>query len=732
MDNVTTETVLVGGMSCAGCALVVESAVKRLPGVEDAGVSFASGKLTVKYRPDIVTLEKMQRAVLATGYELIASATAGEEADLLRFKILQRHTVMAWLMAIPLVIIGMFSMGDRLHTYIMMALAGGIMCLCGRRFFVGGVRHALRGNPNMDTLVALSTSIAFLFSLFNVLNPGVFALDGGAPPIYFEPAGVIIAFVLLGKLLEERARRSASSSIKGLMALRSHTACRITGSREEEVDISLLHTGDIVCIRPGERIPVDGILKNGSSFVDESMISGEPLPVSKSLGDRALAGSINLKGSFTILTTGVGDDTMLGRIILSVESAQASKAPVQRLVDRISGIFVPVVAGAAALTFIIWMIFGGVEMIPQALLSAISVLVIACPCALGLATPTALMVGMGKAAKEHILIKDATALENLCKTDTIVMDKTGTLTEGAPKVVDSYWLSESEIVYLDVLYTVESRSEHPVSSAIISWMEDSGASIIEMESFESVTGRGVTATVGGMVYWVGNASLAEDFKTPFPEKIIPRLELWTERGYSIIYYGRGWEFIAAIAICDIVKPTSGAAVKILAGQGIDVHLLTGDTEASAQYVASGLGIEYVRAAVLPQEKEDYIKALQATGKRVAMVGDGINDSQALASSDVSVAMGKGTDIAMDIAMVTIMTSDPLLLPVAIRISRQTVMLVRQNLFWAFIFNAIGIPVAAGALYYHFGLLLNPMIAGAAMAFSSVAVVTNSLRLKLMN
>jgi Cu2+-exporting ATPase len=533
--------------------------------------------------------------------------------------------------------------------------------------------------------------------------------------------------------LEERAKNSASSAIRGLLELQPRRACRIIDGREEEVDAVTLKAGDVALIRPGEKIPVDGVLQSGSSWVDESMLSGEPAPVEKKPGDKAWAGSINQKGSFTLITTGVGEASMLGQIVRAVQEAQGSKAPVQRLVDKISRVFVPAVVLTSVLTFALWMIIGGESCMPYALLSSISVLVIACPCALGLATPTALMVGMGKAADRHILIKDACALENLCKIDTIVMDKTGTLTEGVPRVVDSYWLSEADVSYLDILYTAEIRSEHPLSNAILGWMKDSGASVVEPEHFESVTGQGVCITIrGDGAYWVGNHALADRFGTIVPSEATERLDRWKESGYSIVYYGREAVLLAAIAVCDVIKPTSHAAVKALVQQGIDVHLLTGDSLQSAQTVASVLGITYVRAGVLPGEKENYIKALQATGKKVAMTGDGINDSQALARADVSIAMGKGTDIAMDVAMVTLTTSDPLLITDAIRLSRQTVRLVRQNLFWAFIFNLAGIPLAAGALYPAFGLLLNPMIASAAMALSSVAVVTNSLRLKFMN
>jgi copper-exporting ATPase len=605
------------------------------------------------------------------------------------------------------------------------------MIFFGRSFYVNGVRHALKGKANMDTLVALSTSIAFLFSLFNTLCPGFWLGKGLEPHVYYEASGVIIAFVLLGKLMEERAKNSTSSAIKGLMGLQPKTARLVTDGREEEVPISNLQVGNVVSVRPGEKIPVDGTLLQGSSSVDESMLSGEPIPVEKNAGDRVLAGTINQKGAFTMEATSVGGTTVLAQIVQMVQSAQGSKAPVQRIVDKISGIFVPVVVLLSFLTFVCWLVIGGESYFSYALLSAVSVLVIACPCALGLATPTALMVGMGKGAEQHILIKDAFALENLCKVDTVVLDKTGTLTEGVPVVTDSYWISDDNIRYLDVLYTAEQKSEHPLASAILCWLEESGAKVCEAENFESLTGRGVRIQVEGVTYWVGSQGLLDIFQAGIPEKVRKQIGQWQEDGQSVVFYGQETRLLAVLAISDRIKPTSAEAVKELKKQGIEVHLLTGDGVRTAERVAATLDIGYYKAEVMPNDKEEYIISLQQQGKKVAMVGDGINDSQALARADVSIAMGKGTDIAMDVAMVTLITSDLLLLPGAIRLSKQTVRLIYQNLFWAFIYNVIGIPLAAGVLFPINGLLLNPMLASAAMAFSSVSVVLNSLRLKFM-
>lgn len=735
MRETETKVLPVLEMSCAVCAGNVESTVQALSGVEKASVNFAAGTLTVTYNPSVITLEVMQVAVQAAGYDLIVEAedpvAMQEEKARMHYKILRRNTIGAWTLSIPLALLGMVFMHVPFGNWIMMVLALAIMIFFGRSFYVNGVRHALKGKANMDTLVALSTSIAFLFSLFNTLCPGFWLGKGLEPHVYYEASGVIIAFVLLGKLMEERAKNSTSSAIKGLMGLQPKTARLVTDGREEEVPISNLQVGNVVSVRPGEKIPVDGTLLQGSSSVDESMLSGEPIPVEKNAGDRVLAGTINQKGAFTMEATSVGGTTVLAQIVQMVQSAQGSKAPVQRIVDKISGIFVPVVVLLSFLTFVCWLVIGGESYFSYALLSAVSVLVIACPCALGLATPTALMVGMGKGAEQHILIKDAFALENLCKVDTVVLDKTGTLTEGVPVVTDSYWISDDNIRYLDVLYTAEQKSEHPLASAILCWLEESGAKVCEAENFESLTGRGVRIQVEGVTYWVGSQGLLDIFQAGIPEKVRKQIGQWQEDGQSVVFYGQETRLLAVLAISDRIKPTSAEAVKELKKQGIEVHLLTGDGVRTAERVAATLDIGYYKAEVMPNDKEEYIISLQQQGKKVAMVGDGINDSQALARADVSIAMGKGTDIAMDVAMVTLITSDLLLLPGAIRLSKQTVRLIYQNLFWAFIYNVIGIPLAAGVLFPINGLLLNPMLASAAMAFSSVSVVLNSLRLKFM-
>lgn len=612
---------------------------------------------------------------------------------------------------------------------IQLLLTLAVMILFGGSFYTGAWKQAKLGRSNMDTLVALSTSIAFLFSAFNTFFPEFWYSRGLEPHVYYEASVVIIAFVLTGKLMEERAKGNTTAAIKKLMGLQPKVARVLRNGIEEEILIDQLQVDDLVVVRPGEQIPVDGVLAEGDSFVDESMISGEPIPVDKKKGDKVLAGTINQRGSFIIKASQVGSETVLARIIRMVQEAQGSKAPVQRIVDRVTGIFVPVVLGIAVLTFVLWMVIGGTEYFSYAMLSDVSVLVIACPCALGLATPTALMVGIGKAASQHILIKDAVALEQMRKVNVVVLDKTGTLTEGHPTVSGWLWAQTQEECFKNVLLAAELKSEHPLAGAIVASLKDEEKVVpAPLESFESITGKGIKVVYEGDLFWVGSHKLLKDFDAVVTDVMADMLVQYESEGNGIIYFGRRNQLLAIIAVTDPVKSTSAEAVKELRRQGIDICMLTGDGQRTALAVAGKLGIDRFVADALPDDKEDFIRELQLQGKTVAMVGDGINDSQALALADVSIAMGKGTDIAMDVAMVTLMTSDLLLLPKAFDLSKQTVKLIHQNLFWAFIYNLIGIPIAAGILFPLNGLLLNPMLASAAMAFSSVSVVLNSLSL----
>lgn len=720
-------------MSCAVCAANVENKVKSLPGVIRASVNFAANTLQLEYDPEKIGLEQVRDAIRSIGYDLIIAPDnkeeLQEEAGKVRYKSLRRKVIWAWALCIPLMAVSMIFMHEKWSSWIMLALTVPILFYSGREFYVHAWKQALHRTANMDTLVTLSTSIAFLFSLFNTLFPSFWTSRGIDPHVYYEAAGMIIAFVLLGKLLEERAKNSTTSAIKSLMGLQPKTARRITAEGEEEISISLLQVSDQVSVRPGEKIPVDGTIISGESYVDESMITGEPIPVEKQPSDRVLAGTINQRGAFVLRADKVGAETVLAQIVKMVQQAQGSKAPVQKIADKISSVFVPAVMGISLLTFILWWAIGGNADFSYALLSAVSVLVIACPCALGLATPTALTVGIGKGAENHILIKDAYALEKLCNVNSVVLDKTGTLTEGRPSVKDSYWDTEPSPRVKGLLLAAEMKSEHPLAFALTEYLTREGVTPVEPDTFNSITGKGVEVTWENKIYWAGSYKFAAARQPDLEGEVFRLSRQWQEEGKSVVYYGCDDRLLAVFAITDPIKPTSAQAIRQLQKKGIEVHMLTGDGYRTALSVAKEAGITRIKAEVLPADKEEYILQLQRNGKTTAMVGDGINDSQALARADVSIAMGKGTDIAMDVAMVTLMTSDLLLLPRAIRLSQKTVRLIRENLFWAFIYNIIGIPIAAGVLFPAYGLLLNPMWASAAMAFSSVSVVMNSLRLK---
>ena len=732
MSKITKKVYPVMGMHCAACANNVEKIVKKQEGVEDASVNLAAAVLTVDFNSDVVSPEQLKDAVMKIGFDLIIdednSMEEQEEAEHSYYEQLQRKTVVAWIFALPVAFMGMFFMDFPGINWWMLVLSLPVLFYSGHAFYVNAWKQAKHFTSNMDTLVALSTSIAFLFSLFNTLYPRFWYEQGLEPHVYYEAATVIIAFVLVGKLMEEKAKGKTSMAIRKLMGLQPKTARILRDGKEEDILISELKKGDKVSVRPGERVPVDGLIVEGDTFIDESMISGEPIPVEKKLNDKVLAGTINQNGAFVMSAEKVGRETVLAQIIRMVQEAQGSKAPVQRIVDKVTAVFVPTVLAIAILTFIVWMIVSGVDDFSYAMLSAVSVLVIACPCALGLATPTALMVGIGKGAEAHILIKDAVALEQMRKVDTVVLDKTGTVTEGRPTVTgwlhDAGWVNEHK----GILYAAELKSEHPLALAIVEELKKDGNKPAIIDSFESRTGCGIVVTRGGKTYWAGSHRLLNDFGAKVSDLLKSMVEEYERSGKSLVYFGEESTLLAVIVISDKVKPTSIQAVKQMQAEGKYVVLLTGDGHLTAQNVAGEINANRFIAEALPDDKENVIKELQREGRVVAMVGDGINDSQALARADVSIAMGKGTDIAMDVAMVTLMTSDLLLLPKAFKLSRKTVRLIHQNLFWAFIYNLIGIPIAAGILFPMYGILLNPMIASAAMACSSVSVVLNSLSL----
>ena len=674
----------------------------------------------------------LQKAVQGVGYDLLIEDETKQQETLegiheKKFRTLKNKTIWAIILSLPVVIIGMFFMDMPYADPIMWLFSTPVVIWLGRDFFVNAWKQAKHRSANMDTLVALSTGIAYLFSVFNMLFADFWHQRGLHAHVYFEAAAVIIAFILLGKLLEERAKGNTSSAIKKLMGLQPKTVIVVQADgTEKQTAIEDVSAGDVILVKPGEKIAVDGMVISGNSYVDESMLSGEPVPVLKKEKEKVFAGTINQKGSFRFRAVKVGKETMLAHIIKMVQDAQGSKAPVQKLVDRIAGIFVPTVIGIAILTFTLWLILGGENGVVQGLLAAVTVLVIACPCALGLATPTAIMVGVGKGAENGILIKDAESLELAKKVDAIVLDKTGTITEGRPQVTGIKWLNNEDTAK-EILLSIEKQSEHPLAEAVVKHLGDVATTSLSM--FDSITGKGAKADHDNETYYVGNKKLLAENNIAIAGELQDQAEEWGKQSKTVIWFANSKKALAVIAIADKIKETSVQAIREMQEMGIDLYMLTGDNEATAKAIAEQTGIKHYKAEVLPQHKADFVKELQSKGKVVAMVGDGINDSTALATADVSIAMGKGSDIAMDVAKMTIISSDLTKIPQAIRLSKQTVATIKQNLFWAFIYNVIGIPVAAGILYPVNGFLLNPMIAGAAMALSSVSVVSNSLRLK---
>lgn len=629
-------------------------------------------------------------------------------------------------LSLPVAVIGMFFMDIPLANPIMWLLATPVLGWCGRSFFVNAWRQLRHRTVTMDTLVALSTGIAYLFSLFNMLWPEFWLARGIQPHVYFEASSVIIAFILLGRLLEARAKENTTTAIRKLMGLQPRTVTLVVNGERREVPIEQVRPGNAVLVRPGERIAVDGRIADGASYVDESMLTGEPVAVRKEPGAEVFAGTINQKGSFTFRAEKVGTDTLLARIIRMVQEAQGSKAPVQQRVDRIAAVFVPVIISVALLAFVLWLLLDPADGLTHGMLALVTVLIIACPCALGLATPTAITVGIGKAAEEGILIRDAESLEAARRIDTVVLDKTGTLTEGRPEVTDEAWLGGYRTPAA-VLAALERLSEHPLAEAVVAHLKE--AAPVSVTGFESLTGRGVRGIANGTAYLAGSETLLREQGRQIDPELARQAARWLDEAKTVIWLADERQALGVLAVADTIRESAPQAVRRLHEAGITVWMVTGDNENTARAIAARAGIEHWKSGVLPDGKCAFIRSLQEQGHRVAMTGDGINDSAALAQADLSIAMGGGSDIAIDVAQMTIVSSDLNRIPDAIALSVRTVRTIRQNLFWAFIYNLIGVPIAAGVLYPVCGFLLNPMIAGAAMAFSSVSVVTNSLRLK---
>lgn len=719
-------------MSCAACASRVDKTLNRQPGVISASVNYATATATVEYIPEECSPESLKSAIQAAGYDLIIETeqnnpiNKAEEAHLKKYRKLKQRTLAAICLSLPISIISMCFIDIPYAPYLTWLLSTPVVFGLGRDFYINAWKQLKHGSANMDTLVANSTGIAYLFSLFNLFFPDFWLSRGIQPQIYFEASSMIIAFILLGRTLEERAKGNTSAALRKLMGLQPKAVTRVTSNGQlQEVAVNLVVPGDRLQVKPGEKIAVDGIVREGSSYVDESMLSGEPVAVKKQTGSKVYAGTINQKGSFIFTAERVGSETMLSQIIRMVQEAQGSKAPVQKTVDRIAAVFVPAILSIALLTFFLWFFLSPSEGFTHGLLAAVTVLIIACPCALGLATPTAIMVGIGKGAENGILIKDAECLEVAKKIDTVVLDKTGTLTEGKPVMTDLIWETESSKL-TNLFFSLEKRSEHPLAEAVVSALKGEN---LPLTDFESLTGTGICGKTEDNTYYAGNLRLLNEHNITVSNRLAEAASRFTEEAKTVIWFANETEALAVAAITDQIKDTSKQAINTLKERGIEVYMLTGDSRKTAAVLAQKAGIPHFRAEVLPAQKADFIKELQQQGKHVAMVGDGINDSAALAQADLSIAMGKGSDIAIDVAKMTIISSDLRKIADAIHLSTLTVRTIRENLFWAFIYNLIGIPVAAGILYPICGFLLNPMIAGAAMAMSSVSVVTNSLRLR---
>lgn len=722
-------------MSCASCALSIQTLLSAQEGVKSAVVNLAMEQVVVEYESEVINPPQMEKVVDGIGYKLITDKSISydnqEDNRNKRLEKLKINTLLSVIFSVPVFLISMVFHNLPYANWIMLILSAPVLAIFGREFFIIAWKRAIHLSSNMDTLVALGTGTAFLYSMFNTIFPGFLRSRGFEPHTYFESSVVIISFILMGRYFEERAKHRTSGAIRKLMGLGVKTAIVIRNGIEKEMLITKIKVGDTLVIRPGEKIPTDGNVTEGESFIDESMITGESVPVQKKVGDHVIGGTINQSGSLKISARKVGNETMLAQIIRLVQEAQGSRAPVQKLVDKVAAIFVPAVIGTAILTFIIWSNWHPVTGSPIALICAIAVLVIACPCALGLATPTALMVGLGKAAEHGILIRDAESLETACKIDTIVLDKTGTITLGKPSVAEIIWDENytDQAAVEDAVVSIESRSEHPFAAALVNHLKKPGFVPLNVVGFESTSGKGVSAFVGSDVYHIGSKSYILENAGQFSPAFLEKDAQLRRQAYSLIYVSKNRVVVTLFLVIDMIKPTSAAAVAELKNMGIEVHMLSGDTVAITSHMSSQAGIDHFKGESTPEGKSDYVRKLKEKGKHVAMVGDGINDSPALALADIGIALGTGTDIAMESAQITLISGDLEKIISAIRLSRKTVQTIRQNLFWAFFYNVISIPIAAGVLYPFTGFLLKPMIAGAGMALSSVSVVSNSLRLR---
>lgn len=746
LTDVVSKTMKIEGMTCAACAKTVERVTRKLEGVTEANVNLATEKLMISYEPSLVGISDIKKVIEKAGYKALEEETTvdtDKERKEEEKKELWRRFLLSAIFTVPLLYMAMGHMFgeviglglpmfiDPMMNPLNFALAQLFLTIpvmiAGRRFFTIGFKSLFRGSPNMDSLIAMGTSAAFIYGLYAIAQ-----ISGGntgyVDQLYFEAAGTIITLISLGKYLEAVTKGKTSEAIKKLMGLAPKTALVVRDGKEVVINIDEVEVGDVIIVKPGEKMPVDGEVVEGNTSVDESMLTGESIPVEKNIGDTIIGASINKNGTIKYRATRVGKDTALAQIIKLVEDAQGSKAPIAKLADVISGYFVPIVIGIATLSALAWYFLGGQSTV-FALTIFISVLVIACPCALGLATPTAIMVGTGKGAEYGVLIKSGVALETTHKIKTIVFDKTGTITEGKPKVTDvvvANGISQSDLLQLAA--SAEKGSEHPLGEAIVKGAEEQGLEFKKLDSFKAIPGHGIEVDIEGKHLLLGNRKLMVESKISL-ENLEETSDKLAEEGKTPMYIAMDNRLAGIIAVADTVKENSKKAIERLHEMGIEVVMITGDNKRTAEAIAKNVGIDRVLAEVLPQDKANEVKKLQAEEKKVAMVGDGINDAPALAQADIGIAIGSGTDVAMESADIVLMRSDLMDVPTAIHLSKSTIRNIKQNLFWAFGYNTLGIPVAMGVLHIFGGPLLNPMFAAAAMSFSSVSVLLNALRLK---
>jgi len=749
-----TETLDIEGMTCASCAAFVEKSLSRTPGVQRALVNYATEKATVDYLPGQASPATLRQAVLDAGYGVAARALDTSAAE--RSAALDRQKALAYqqlkrrfgvaaglasvIMALSMLMLwpaAMQHLNGQAVNYLLLLLTLPVLGYSGREFYVSAWNGARHRTANMDTLIAVGTGAAFLYSLAATVAPGFFTSRGLVAEVYYDTTATIIALILLGKVLELRAKTQTSAAMKALMGLQAKTArvVRPAGASadgaEIDVPIEQVQLGDVVVVRPGEKVATDGIITEGQSSLDEAMLTGESLPVAKQAGDPVFGATLNKTGAFRFRVTKVGAYTLLAQIVQLVEDAQGSRAPIQRLADKVSAVFVPTVIVIALVTFVLWLALAPAgTRLPLALVNFVAVLIIACPCALGLATPTAIMVGTGKGAEHGVLIRHAEALEKAYQVDTVLLDKTGTITRGEPAVTD-FWTLPGQVAspLLQAVAALERQSEHPLAAAVVRHAEAQGGARLAATDFRAVAGKGAAATVGGQAVLIGNRHLLADENIGLSPELAAQAGQLLGLAKTVLYVAVAGQAVALLGVADTVRDTSAAAVKKLQALGLEVVMMTGDNPATAAQVAGQVGITRYFAEVLPAGKAGKVQELQAEGRTVAMVGDGINDAPALAQADVGLAIGSGTDVAMEAAGITLMRSDLHGVVTAIELSRQTIRTIRQNLFFAFLYNTLGIPIAAGLLYPFFGILLSPMLAAGAMALSSVSVLTNSLRLK---